>query len=57
MEYLRAFMSMLGMSYLNEIVQRREITQANQVLNELRKEIKNSLRQTGKKRKQGMEWI
>lgn len=43
-----AFMSMLGISYLNEIVQRREITQANQVLNELRKEIKHSLRQTGK---------
>jgi serine phosphatase RsbU (regulator of sigma subunit)/Tfp pilus assembly protein PilF len=44
-----AFMSMLGISYLNEIVQRRKITQANQVLNELRKEIKHSLRQTGKK--------
>ena len=44
-----AFMSMLGISYLNEIVQRREITQANQVLNELRKQIKHSLRQTGKK--------
>ena len=42
-----AFMSMLGMSYLNEIVQRREITQANQVLNELRKQIRNSLRQHG----------
>jgi serine phosphatase RsbU (regulator of sigma subunit) len=34
---------------LNEIVQRREVTQANQVLNELRKQIKHSLRQTGKK--------
>jgi serine phosphatase RsbU (regulator of sigma subunit)/Tfp pilus assembly protein PilF len=44
-----AFMSVLGISYLNEIVQRREITQANQVLNELRKEIKHSLRQTGNK--------
>ncbi len=42
-----AFMSMLGMSYLNEIAQRREITQANQVLNELRKQIKYSLRQGG----------
>ena len=40
-------MSMLGMSYLNEIVQRREITQANQILNELRKQIKYSLRQHG----------
>jgi serine phosphatase RsbU (regulator of sigma subunit) len=44
-----AFMSMLGMSNLNEIVQRREITQANQVLNELRKQVKNSLRQQGKR--------
>jgi len=42
-----ALMSMLGISYLNEIVQRREITQANQVLNELRKQIKYSLRQHG----------
>ena len=44
-----AFMSILGISCLNEIVQSREITQANQILNELRKEIKKSLRQTGKK--------
>lgn len=44
-----AFMSMLGISFLNEIVQRREITQANQVLNELRKQIKYSLRQHGQK--------
>ena len=44
-----ALMSMLGISCLNEIVQRKEITQANQVLNELRKVIKHSLRQTGKK--------
>lgn len=44
-----ALMSMLGISYLNEIVQRKEITQANQVLNELRKGIKHSLRQTGEK--------
>ncbi|MDX2415485.1 MAG: SpoIIE family protein phosphatase, partial [Bacteroidales bacterium] len=44
-----AFMSMLGISYLNEIVQRREITQANEVLNELRKQIKQSLRQSGKR--------
>ena len=43
-----AFMSMLGMSYLNEIVQRREITQANQVLNEMRSQIIHSLRQHGR---------
>ena len=42
-----ALMSMLGISYLNEIIQRREITQANQILNELRKQIKFSLRQHG----------
>ncbi|MEN8228109.1 MAG: SpoIIE family protein phosphatase [Bacteroidota bacterium] len=42
-----AFLSILGISYLNEIVLRREITQANLVLNELRKQIKNSLRQYG----------
>jgi len=42
-----AFMSLLGISFLNEIVQRREITQANEVLNELRKQIRNSLRQHG----------
>ncbi|MFC2086238.1 two-component regulator propeller domain-containing protein, partial [Bacteroidota bacterium] len=52
-----AFMSMLGVSFLNEIVQQREITQANQVLNELRRKIKHSLRQHGKKdeSKDGMD--
>jgi serine phosphatase RsbU (regulator of sigma subunit) len=42
-----AFMSLLGISYLNEIVQRREITEAAQVMNELRHQIKHSLRQHG----------
>jgi serine phosphatase RsbU (regulator of sigma subunit) len=42
-----AFMSMLGISHLNEIVQNREITQANQILNELRRQIKTSFRQSG----------
>lgn len=42
-----AFMSLLGISFLNEIVQRREITRAGEVLNELRKQIRNSLRQHG----------
>jgi len=52
-----ALMSMLGISYLNEIVHRREITQANQVLNELRKQIRNSLRQHGQleESKDGMD--
>ncbi|MDF1550146.1 MAG: SpoIIE family protein phosphatase [Bacteroidales bacterium] len=44
-----AIMSMLGMSFINEIVQKREITQTNYALNELRKHIKHALRQTGKK--------
>ena len=43
-----AFMSMLGIGYLNEIVQNKKEIHANQILNELRKEIKHSLRQTGK---------
>lgn len=42
-----ALMSMLGISYLNEIVQTKEITQANQILNELRYQIRHSLRQHG----------
>ena len=52
-----AFLSMLGISYLNEIVSRKEITRANEVLNELRKEIKHSLRQTGKEEesREGMD--
>ena len=41
-----AFMSMLGISHLNEIVQSRGITKANEVLNELRKQVKQSLRQS-----------
>jgi serine phosphatase RsbU (regulator of sigma subunit) len=44
-----AFMSMLGISLLNEIVERREITQANQILNKMREQIKQSLRQVGNK--------
>ena len=42
-----ALMSMLGISHLNEIVHRREITQANQILDELRNRIKFALRQQG----------
>ncbi|RLD66637.1 MAG: hypothetical protein DRI95_06335 [Bacteroidetes bacterium] len=44
-----AIMSMLGISYLNEIVRRSEITQANYVLNEMRKRVKRALHQTGKR--------
>ena len=40
-----AFMSMLGISFLNEIIRKQEVTQASHVLNELRKEIINALHQ------------
>ncbi len=42
-----AFMSMLGISFLNEIVQKEEIRKANQILINLRKEIINALQQKG----------
>ncbi|OFX32750.1 MAG: hypothetical protein A2X08_06805 [Bacteroidetes bacterium GWA2_32_17] len=42
-----AFMSMLGISFLNEIVRKQEVTQANHVLNEIRKEVINALQQKG----------
>ena len=42
-----AFMSMLGISFLNEIVRRKEVTQANHVLNNLRTSIVNALQQKG----------
>jgi len=52
-----AFMSMLGISFLNEIIRRKDITQAHDVLTELRKYVKSSLRQTGKEgeAKDGMD--
>ncbi|OFX19713.1 MAG: hypothetical protein A2033_05615 [Bacteroidetes bacterium GWA2_31_9] len=52
-----AFMSMLGISFLNEIVRKKEIIKANQVLNELRKEIINALQQKGQlgEQKDGMD--
>ncbi len=52
-----AFMSMLGVSFLNEIVNKLDNMHANLVLNELRDNVKNSLRQTGKENeaKDGMD--
>ncbi len=41
-----AFVSMLGISLLNEIVQRNDITKANEVLEALRNQIKISLKQS-----------
>lgn len=52
-----AFMSMLGVSFLNEIVNDKGITQANLILNELRNCIIRALQQTGKEgeQKDGMD--
>ncbi len=47
-----AMLSMLSITLLNEIVLRKNITCASQVLNELRKQIKKSLQQTGQKGEQ-----
>ncbi len=52
-----AFMSMLGVSFLNEIVNKNETSQANLILNQLRAAVKKTLDQTGKKdeAKDGMD--
>lgn len=42
-----AFMSMLGVAFLNEIVKNQKINSASKVLEELRKRVKYSLKQTG----------
>ena len=54
-----AFMSVLGVSFLNEIVRKKEITQANQVLEELRISIIDSLQQKGstQEQKDGMDIV
>ena len=43
-----AFMSMLGVAFLNEIISRNPNIEANEMLNELRKHVINSLHQKGK---------
>ena len=43
-----AFMSMLGISFLNEIVLKNKTTKASEILEELRKQVKQTLGQTGK---------
>jgi serine phosphatase RsbU (regulator of sigma subunit) len=52
-----AFMSMLGISFLDEIVNRREILQPAAILDALRSEVVRSLHQTGKdeESKDGMD--
>jgi serine phosphatase RsbU (regulator of sigma subunit) len=43
-----AFMSMLGISFLNEIVSKTRFDKSNEILELMRKRVKNSLNQTGK---------
>jgi len=52
-----AFVSMLGISMLNDIARRHEVSLPNQALDVLRDEIKNALKQTGKEseQKDGMD--
>lgn len=52
-----AFMSILGMAYLNEILSKLEAIRASEILNQLRAKVIKSLRQTGKikEAKDGME--
>lgn len=52
-----AFMSMLGVSFLNEIVRKQEVTKSSHVLNHLRESIIESLKQTGESgtQKDGMD--
>ncbi len=47
-----ALMSMLGISFLEEIVNFRKITESGQILNELRKEIQRALHQKGEREEQ-----
>lgn len=52
-----AFMSMLGISFLNEIINKTEINSASEILDRLRENVIDSLRQTGKanEAKDGMD--
>ena len=52
-----AFVSMLGISLLNEIINRSEINSPSQLLESLRKDVKTALKQTGKRNesKDGMD--
>ena len=52
-----AFMSMLGVAFLNEIINKNEVVKANEILNQLREHVITSLRQTGKEgeAKDGMD--
>ena len=54
-----AFMSMLGISYLNEIVRKKEVTKASEVLNQLRSSVIEALKQKGVmgEQKDGMDIV
>jgi len=47
-----AFMSMLGLSLLNDVISPRDVNPPHEYLNELRKRLKNTLHQTGHKGEQ-----
>ncbi|RLD69599.1 MAG: hypothetical protein DRJ10_21350 [Bacteroidetes bacterium] len=53
-----AFLSMLGITLLNEIVRRDDLTKTSTVLDHLREQIKSTLKQTGKyyENKDGMDF-
>lgn len=48
-----AFMSMLGVAFLNEIINKEQITNPATILNRLRQEIIKALKQTGKESESG----
>mgnify|MGYP005850737339 CR=1 FL=1 len=52
-----AFMSMLGISFLNELISRRSLDSAGEILEKLRQRVKSSLHQEGKadEQKDGMD--
>ncbi len=52
-----AFMSMLGISFLNEIVRKKDVTSAAEILNQLRASVIEALKQTGEQgtQKDGMD--
>ena len=52
-----AFMSMLGISFLNEIVNRQELTSASEILNALRRLVKDTISKEGEeeRRSDGMD--
>ena len=47
-----AFMSMLGISFLNEIVRKKEVVNAAEILDQLREAVIEALKQTGKQNEQ-----